>query len=143
MHRTLVPLLVFTFLISSAARAQEAEPDHGTGTMVGGIVTTSVGSAVGGLLMFAGLFNDLCDDSDESCGDHKGEQYMLGGAIVLGASLGIGIPMIVNGARQHKVWKTWKEKNEPPPTDKRAEAVRFGILPVRHGAAAVLAVDVP
>ena len=99
---------VFCFILASVffnAEAQAVDATRsGTGRLkiASGIVLTSVLTTVGALAIMSYGMGLCSDDNYDSCsGD-----YVLGGAAAMGVGLGLGIPLIVSGARDRKSWKS-------------------------------------
>lgn len=98
-----------------------SEPKRGTGKIVGGIMAISGGVALGGLMLLMSATD--CHD-DEAC-QNRQDNWFLYSLGAIGAGTAIGVPLIVSGARDRKAWKRWKT----------------GLVPVRGGGAATLAID--
>ncbi len=99
-------------------------PPRGTGKLVAGIVTASVGTGIGLLSLLAATIdcNDIDKDdansSDEAkkkereknvknCNDQK-PQFRAVGGVFLVAGLGVGLPLIYFGVQDRKVYNEWK-----------------------------------
>lgn len=87
---------------------------RGGGKIAGGIVTMSVGTGVGLLVFLSQLFA-YCGENDgsseySSCeNDKRNMNYLGGGLIVVGLS--VGIPFTVMGAKERREWKQWNREN--------------------------------
>ncbi len=97
---------------------------------------TSIGSAVGGLLLLFGAARMECHDSDEEC-DDEDLSTTQAALLVGGASLGVGIPLIVMGAKERREWKAWKQI--PMSEDRHASSsLGFSLKPLKRGGLAAL-----
>jgi hypothetical protein len=105
------------FILASVLMHTEAQAVDtmrtGTGRLkiASGIVVTSVLTTAGALAILSfgmGLCGEYTYDSCPS-------DYLLGGTAAMGVGLGLGIPLIVSGARDRKAWKTQNrtELSEP------------------------------
>jgi hypothetical protein len=99
-------------------------PPRGTGKIVGGIVTTSVGAGLGILtLFFANIdCNDINkDDADSTDVDKQKERETnikdckngqkdakVAGGVLMAAGLGVGLPLLYFGIQDRKVYNEWK-----------------------------------
>ena len=79
--------------------APSTPPPRGTGTLVSGIILTATTGAVAGMGLIITAFGG-------------GPEYFYGSLAVAGVGLGFGIPMIVSGKRQRRVYKDWSLLNE-------------------------------
>lgn len=95
-------MLACVFIDSKALAVDATRSGTGRFKIASGIVLTSVLTTAGALaIMSYGM--GLCgDDTYDSCPD----DYVLGGAAAMGVGLGLGIPLIVSGARDRKAWKS-------------------------------------
>jgi hypothetical protein len=111
-------------------------PPRGTGKLVGGIVTASVGTGIGLLSLLAATIdcNDIDKDdansTDEAkkkereksvkdCNDQKPQIRALGGVFLV-AGLVVGLPLIYFGVQDRKVYNEWKSTQ--PAQDESASA---------------------
>ena len=84
-----------------APRAKPKGKRHSTGMMVGGIVITSFSPISFAFAMLGALCGVSIDGSEGSPNNHcDGSSYFVGGMAVTGVLLGVGIPLIVVGARR-------------------------------------------
>lgn len=99
-------------------------PSRGTGKIVGGIVTTSVGAGLGIItLAFASIdCNDINEDEKNSSDIGKQKERendikdckngqkdaKVTGAVLLAAGLGVGLPLLYFGIQDRKVYNEWK-----------------------------------
>ena len=108
----------FCFVLVSLIICSEARAGNTTRTGTGrlkiasGIVLTSVLTTAGALaIMSYGM--GLCgEDTYDSCSS----DYVLGGAAAMGVGLGLGIPLIVSGARDRKANKANNRAEDVSPT---------------------------
>ncbi len=103
--KTFCLILLLIANLSAPAEASSFDAGRsGTGRakIASGIVLTSVLSAVGAIgLMTYGM--GLCgSDSYDGCP----KDFLLGSTAAIGVGLGLGIPLIVSGARDRKAWKS-------------------------------------
>lgn len=118
-HICLPALLTLAPLTASAQDStyttKSEEPSRGTGKVVGGILLTSIGPTIGGILLLLGLEampdcsgeeGKYAEDCERRSSNASG--LMLGGLAIGGASLGVGIPLIASGVSDRKKWKSWK-----------------------------------
>jgi hypothetical protein len=87
---------------------------RGTGKIVGGILTASIGGGLGLLVLFLNIFNycgsEESNDDYASCErDRKNTEYTGYGLLIAG--IGIGTPLIVMGAKDRREWKQWNRDN--------------------------------
>ncbi len=86
---------------------------NGKPKIVGGILTASIGGGVSLLALFLTLFS-YCgmgeEESVQDCRKDQRNQQYLGGRLLL-ASIGVGVPMIIYGAKERKEWKHWNREN--------------------------------
>jgi hypothetical protein len=114
-------VVLIVSLVSSAlpARAEDAippEPERGTEELVTGIVLTSALPAVGGVLLLGSLMS-FCglDDEEDDGGDdgdcrRRSDRLAGAGLILTAVGVGVGVPLIVSGAKQKKRWKEWNRQ---------------------------------
>lgn len=115
------------------AEGGEAPPSSGVGMLVSGIVLTSVGSGFAAINLLGVMVDECTDeDYDPNCASrHRawGEQALAGLAVGLGA----GIPLIVAGVRQHRIYKQYQAGESEPSWDLR-------LAPLPRGAVAMLTI---
>ncbi len=135
---TSILTLSFTFA-TLPARAQEIrEPTKGSGKLVSGILVTSIGSAIGGLMLLFGTMGMECHDDEEEC-DKNDLSTTQAGLLIGGASLGVGIPLIVMGARERREWKDWKKTQIQTSEDRHtSSSLGFSLKPLKRGGLAAL-----
>ncbi len=102
LRKNLVALLAILLSTGAYAERPQTPPPKGVGMLVGGIVATSVGVGLGGIVfIFAG--------PSSTHGNAEGGYAALGIA-ALGA--GIGIPLIIGGASRLRAYKQWRRDQQ-------------------------------
>lgn len=126
------------------------EPSRGGAKIAGGIVLTTLGGTVGGLIFLLGVFERPSCSSEDDERDTpeckratRGSDNLIGtGAVIAGASLGGGIPLIVSGARDRKKWKSWKAEQVHEGEARRpGKTLNLGFKREDQGGAATLTFD--
>ncbi len=149
-----ISLPVLLALLPLSAHAQDSaytttseEPSRGTGKVVGGILLTTIGGTIGGVIFMLGVFErpSCASEDDESetsecrSATRGSDKLMLGGLAVTGVSLGTGIPLIVSGKRDRNEWKSWKaEQIHEGEARRTGSSLNLGFRREGQGGAAVL-----
>lgn len=143
--KTIITTMLALFMTFGAASAgaqafqtTAPEPSKGRGQLVGGILLTSIGGGVGALLMFLGVAGMECHSSESQCDENQNDMFLTG-AVIAGASAGVGIPLIVSGAHQRREWRSWKQQQIQQGEDRHARSsLDLGVKRLSGGPAAAL-----
>jgi hypothetical protein len=108
------------------------EPSKGTGLLVGGIILTAAATVMGGIAYLNVEPKNYCNGSADNTCAGRARSWGTNVALATLVADGLGVWMIVDGARDRGEWKLWQEERR----EEKQAAVRFGLTPLAQGGAA-------